>query len=266
MEVSSKRGKQLHASCWCPSMILFWDICWPIFLTPAKCVTSFCWIIFFNLYWDTIWGFRILSYGFFFQVFISHNHSKLFLTEVCLWSALFLSISITIPLSLLLLQFLPDLIHTIIHLCLDHSSTSLLSQSTAAWGPAMMPGGLTWDMSLPPFHCWSAVRKLDMYFCLQVSLPFWYTSAQVVFVFYCQVSSANRVNHMWNSNFSCKPFPEKKPERCASKERLKSLVEDWWFLERGTIICIFKKWEQGKGVTPLSVCWLKLKFLGLILE
>lgn len=123
--------EKLHTSYWCPSMIFFLDICWPVFLIPAKCLTSFCWIVFFDLCYLMLLCSLLV---FFSQVSISCSHSKLFLTEMYLWSFFIYQYCN----SLILLPFLPDLIHAIIPLChwclqcLGHLNTFLLSRSTAA--------------------------------------------------------------------------------------------------------------------------------------
>lgn len=144
MEVSKKRGTtaaihSLHV----PPCSFFWYICLHVFPITAKCLTSSCWIKFWSILRHHLTLLYSLFYGFFFfffEDFISHNLFKPFLSGICLWSALFLSVSTALPSSWsrrLLLQLLPDLIPIDIQLCHgcpqcpSQSITSVLSQSTA---------------------------------------------------------------------------------------------------------------------------------------
>lgn len=86
--------------------------------------------------------------------------------------------------------------------------------------------GLDRGTSLVPFHYWSAMRKWGMYFCLQVFLQFWYPCSSNVSFLLPSVLCLQCQSYVKLSSFSPTLFPEKIPERCASKERLKSLMED----------------------------------------
>lgn len=109
---------------------------------------------------------------------------------------------------------------------------------------------------------WESGACISVYRCFFSSG----TPTQVMFLSYCQVSCAYNVNHMKLSSFSPTLFPEKIPERCASMERLKSLMEDWCSSFQASIFCISAKWEQGKGSHSIVCLLAKVKFLGLILE
>lgn len=92
----------------CPSMILFLRHVLACF--PHSCKISHLLLLnyIFNLCWGTIWFFCSLFYILFFEVFVSHNHSKPFLME-SVYEVLFSHLSVLQFLNLL--PFLPDLIH-----------------------------------------------------------------------------------------------------------------------------------------------------------
>lgn len=267
---AGKGVPQLHASYWCLSMVLF--------LRHLLTYSPHSWKIFHLLLWNYVFQSMqrhclmlqcSLLQFFFFSRFSFHTTVlKFFILESMKCSFLvyqyYNSLILTVPPPPPIRTW-PNLHH--------HPPVPLV---------ATVPGSLEHILAVPKHGCLGASNdtcRLDHGAChlfhsttglqWESGHVFLSTSLSSVLVYFCSsnISFLQPSVLCWQcqsyvklSSFSPKPFPEKMPERCASKERLKSLVRDQWCLESGTIFCIFKKWEQGKGSHRIF-CWLKLNSL-----
>lgn len=182
---------------------------WSFFWTFVDLFSSFLQSIsppFVELYFliYNVWCFSILFFSP--QVFISCNHSKLFLTEMYLWSFIYQYCN-----SLIILPFLPDLIHAIIPLC--------------HWHPQCL--GLVHVLAVPKHGCLGTSNDACMLDHGTCSIPLLVCSGKVGHVFLSASLSSVLVCfcssrfyfllpsvlcwqcqfHVKLSNLSCKPFP-----------------------------------------------------------